>query len=108
MIAIDDFRKIELRVGRVVAAEPHPNAEKLLVLQVDLGAEGRRQLVAGIRPWYPDPAALVGREIVVVANLQPAKLRGVESQGMLLATQDAQGVALLRPDREVAPGSPVS
>lgn len=106
-ITIDDFRKVELRVGRVLAAEPHPNAERLLVLKVDLGAE-QRQLVAGIRASYPEPQALVGREVIVVANLEPAKLRGVESQGMLLATQDAAGISLLRPDREVAPGSPVS
>ena len=107
MITIDDFRKVELRVGRVIAAEPHPNADRLLVLKVDLGAE-QRQIVAGIRASYADPSVLVGRDVVVVANLEPAKLRGVESQGMLLATQDAGGVTLLRPDREVPPGSPVS
>jgi methionyl-tRNA synthetase len=107
LVTIDDFRKIELRVGRVLAAEPHPNADRLLVLKVDLGTE-QRQLVAGIRASYQDLQALVGREVVVVANLEPAKLRGVESQGMLLATQDAGGIALLRPDRDVAPGSPVS
>jgi methionyl-tRNA synthetase len=107
LITIDDFRKVELRVGRVLAAEPHPNADRLLVVKVDLGAE-QRQIVAGIRASYPDPQALVGRDVVVVANLEAAKLRGVESQGMLMATQDAGGIALLRPDRAVAPGSPVS
>jgi methionyl-tRNA synthetase len=107
MLTIDDFKKIELRIGRVLAADPHPNADRLLVLKVDLGPE-QRQVVAGIRASYADPQALIGREVVVVANLEPAKLRGVESQGMLLATQDAAGISLLRPDREVAPGSPVS
>ena len=107
MITIDDFRKVELRVGRVLAADPHPNADRLLVLKVDLGAE-QRQVVAGIRASYPEPQALVGREVVIVANLETAKLRGVESQGMVLATQDPGGIALLRPDRDVAVGSPVS
>ena len=107
MITIDDFRKVELRVGRVLSVEPHPNADRLLVLKVDIGAE-QRQVVAGIRASYPEPQALVGREVVLVANLETAKLRGVESQGMVLATQDAGGISLLRPDREVAPGSPVS
>lgn len=107
MITIDDFRKVELRIGRVLAVDPHPNADRLLVLKVDLGTE-QRQVVAGIRASYPEPAALIGREVVLVANLETAKLRGVESQGMLLATQDASGIALLRPDRDVALGSPVS
>lgn len=107
MITIDDFRKVELRIGRVLSVEPHPNADRLFVLKVDLGTE-QRQLVAGIRASYPDPFALVGRDVVVVANLEPAKLRGIESQGMLLAAQDAEGISVLRPDRPVAPGSPVS
>ncbi len=104
-ITIDDFKKVELRVGKVVDVQPHPNADRLLVLKVDLGAE-QRQLVAGIRPWYP-PESLVGKQVVVVANLEPAVLRGVESQGMLLATQDAAGVSVLGPDRPVEPGSGV-
>jgi methionyl-tRNA synthetase len=107
VITIDDFRKVELRVARIISAEPHPNADRLLVLKVDLGTE-QRQLVAGIRASYQDLAALAGREVIVVANLEPAKLRGVESQGMVLATQDALGISLLRPDRDVAPGSAVS
>ena len=106
MITIDQFKGVELKVGTVKAAEPHPNADRLLVLRVDIAGE-ERQIVAGIRAHYA-PETLVGRQVVVVANLEPAKLRGVESQGMLLATQDAGGITLLRPDRDVAPGSPVS
>ena len=83
MITIEQFQTVELRVGTVKEAAPHPNADRLLVLKVDLGTE-ERQIVAGIRAHY-DPAALVGTQVVVVANLEPAKLRGVESQGMLLA-----------------------
>ena len=105
MITIDQFRALELRVGTVRAAEPHPNADRLLLLRVDLGTE-ERQLVAGIRAHY-DPAALVGSQVVVVANLEPAKLRGVESQGMVLAASDGDRIVLLRPDDPVMPGAVV-
>jgi methionyl-tRNA synthetase len=105
MISIDQFRAIELRVGTVRAAEAHPNADRLLVLKVDVGGE-ERQLVAGIRAHY-DPATLVGRQVIVVANLEPAKLRGVESQGMVLAAADGERVVLLRPDDVVASGAVV-
>jgi methionyl-tRNA synthetase len=104
-ITIEQFRGIELKVGTVRAAEPHPNADRLLVLKVDIGGE-ERQLVAGIRAHY-DPAVLVGRQVVVVANLEPAKLRGVESQGMVLAAADGERVVLLRPDDVVGPGAVV-
>jgi len=105
MITIDQFRALDLRVGTVRAAEPHPNADRLLLLRIDLGTE-ERQLVAGIRAHY-DPAALVGRQVVVVANLEPAQLRGVESQGMVLAASDGERVVLLRPDDPVVPGAVV-
>jgi len=105
MVTIDQFRAIELRVGTVRAAEPHPNADRLLVLRVDVGGE-ERQLVAGIRAHY-EAASLVGRQVVVVANLEPAKLRGVESQGMVLAAADGERVVLLRPDDPVTPGATV-
>jgi methionine--tRNA ligase beta chain len=110
MIEFAQWQELDLRVGKVVAAEPHPNAAKLIVLAVDLGSE-TRQIVAGLKEWY-DPAAMVGRSIVVVANLKPAMLRGVESQGMLLAATDETGgsriVSALTCDRDVAPGSKVS
>ena len=107
MITIEQFRTIELRVGTVRSAEPHPNADRLVVLRVDVGGE-ERQLVAGIRAHY-DPATLVGRQVIVVANLEPAKLRGVESQGMVLAAADEANnrVVLLRPDDAVTPGAVV-
>ena len=105
MITIEQFRAIELKVGTVRAAEPHPNADRLLVLRVDLGTESR-QVVAGIRAHY-EPAALVGRQVIVVANLEPATLRGVESQGMVLAAADGERVVLLRPDDPVTPGATV-
>lgn len=106
MLTIDDFGKLDLRVATILAAEPHPNADRLIVLQVDLGDE-KRQIVAGIRAHY-EPTSLVGRQIVIVANLQPAVLRGIESQGMLLAASDAEGrLAVVSPDKALAAGARV-
>jgi tRNA-binding protein len=104
-ITYDDFAKIELRVATVLAAREHPNAEKLLLLQIDVGDQ-QKQIVAGIRGHYK-PEDLVGRQIVVVNNLQEVVLRGEESQGMLLAASDEQGIVLLRPDRQCQTGSGV-
>jgi methionyl-tRNA synthetase len=101
-----EFQQIDLRIATVKSAELHPNADRLLVLRIDLGGE-ERQLVAGIRASY-EPQALVGKQIVVVANLEPAKLRGVESQGMLLAARDGERVVLLTTDAPLPAGSKVS
>jgi len=106
MISIEDFRKVELKVATVIAAEPHPNADRLIVLRVDLGSE-QRQICAGIRNHY-DPAELVGKQVVVVANLESATLRGIESQGMLLAASDDGRVIVLTPEKAVQAGSKVS
>jgi methionine--tRNA ligase beta chain len=106
MISIDEFRKIELKIATIKSAEPHPNADKLMVLQIDLGSE-QRQICAGIRNQYT-PEELVGKQIVVVANLEPAKLRGLESQGMLLAASDEGRVIILTPEKSVQAGSKVS
>ena len=106
MVTIADFQQIDLRVATIVAAEHHPNADRLVVLRIDVGGEPR-QIVAGIRGSY-ELSTLVGKQIVVVANLEPAKLRGVESQGMLLAARDGDRVVLLGPDAAVASGSKVS
>ena len=106
-INYDDFAKIDLRVATIVEAKPHPNADKLLVLQIDVGGE-RRQICAGIRAHYA-PEQLVGKQIIVVANLEPRPLRGEISQGMLLAaTDNAPGnVILLSPADPTAAGSKV-
>ncbi len=106
MISIEDFRKVELRVATVKSAEPHPNADKLMVLHIDIGGESR-QICAGIRNHYA-PEELVGKQIVVVANLETAKLRGLESQGMLLAASDQGRVIVLTPEKSVQPGAKVS
>lgn len=104
-ITIDDFTKVELRVARVIAAAEIEGADRLLKLQVDLGSE-TRQLVAGIKTSYA-PEELVGRHIVIVANLKPARLRGEESQGMLLAAQTDDGPVLVSFDKDVPIGSVV-
>jgi len=106
MISIDDFRKVELKIATVKSAELHPNADKLMVLQIDLGAE-QRQICAGIRNHYT-PEELVGKQVVVVANLETAKLRGLESQGMLLEVSDEGRVIILPPEKSVLPGAKVS
>jgi methionyl-tRNA synthetase len=106
MISIEDFRKVELRVATIKSAEPHPNADKLMVLQIDLGDE-QRQICAGIRGQYA-PEELIGKQIVVVANLETAKLRGLDSQGMLLAASDDGRIVILTPEKPVAAGAKVS
>jgi methionine--tRNA ligase beta chain len=104
-ITYDDFAKIDLRIATILAAREHPNADKLMLLKIKVGDE-EKQIVAGIRGHY-SPEQLVGRQIVVINNLQDAMLRGEESQGMLLAASDAAGVVLLQPDRECEAGATV-
>jgi methionyl-tRNA synthetase len=103
MVNYEEFRKIELKIARIKEVQDHPNADRLYVIKVDVG-DKEKQLVAGIRGSYAKEA-LVGKYVVVVDNLEPAVLRGVESQGMLLASQDEKGIAVISPDREVALGS---
>lgn len=105
-ISIEDFGKVQLKVGRVLEAEAVEGSDKLLKLQVIIGTE-RRQIVAGIRVNY-QPLDLIGRQVIVVTNLKPAKLRGVESQGMLLAAVDENnGAILLQPEKEAPEGAKV-
>ncbi len=113
IITYDDFLKLDLRVGTVTEAGDHPNADRLIVLQVDLGSE-TRQIVAGLKAWI-EPDTMVGKQVIVVANLAPRKMRGLESQGMLLAASDMSGegdkpanVVPLSPSIDVPAGSPVS
>lgn len=94
------FQQLDLRSGLVVEAGPHPSADRLLVLKVDVGEAAPRTVVAGIASYYPDPSVLVGRTIVVVCNLVPAKLRGVTSEAMLLAAggKEHRGLVTVRED----------
>ena len=104
-ITVEDFGKVELRVAEVVSAEPVPKSKKLLKLTVSLGSE-QRTLVAGIAEHYA-PADLVGKKVVVVANLEPAKLMGVESNGMVLAGSADGTLAVLTVDRDLPAGAKV-
>ncbi len=103
MVNIEDFRKIELKVGEIKEVNDHPNADRLYVIVVDLG-DKTKQVVAGIKGSYKKED-LVGKQAVVVDNLEPAVLRGVESQGMLLAASDETGIVIISPAREVKLGS---
>jgi len=107
-IQYDDFARLDLRVATVLECKPHANADKLLVLQIDLGGE-KRQICAGLRAHY-QPEQLVGKQIIVVANLAPRQMRGEVSQGMLLAATDpATGrVIFITPSENAAAGSKVS
>ncbi|HSN86596.1 MAG TPA: methionine--tRNA ligase subunit beta, partial [Thermoanaerobaculia bacterium] len=106
VITIDKFFETELKVGTIQAAERVPKSEKLIKMSVDVGEEAPRQIVAGIGLAY-QPEDLVGKQVAVVANLQPAKLMGIESQGMVLAASIDGKPVLLNPDRQVPSGTQV-
>ena len=106
-ISIQDLKKIKLVVGKIIAAEAIQDADKLLKLNVDLGNEDKRQVFAGIKSNY-EPNSLINKLVIVVANLQPRKMRFGESQAMLLAASDNEGVFLLSPDSGAKPGMIVS
>lgn len=106
MISFADFKKMNLKVGQIKSVEDHPNADKLFVMEVDIGGGDTVQTVAGLKGYY-EADELVGKKVVMVANLEPATLRGVESTGMMLACQEADKVVLVVPEADVAPGSPV-
>ena len=106
LITIDQFFQTQLKVGTVLEAEEVPKSKKLLKLQVDLGEEAPRQIIAGIKEWYA-PADLVGTQVCVVANLKPAKLMGMLSEGMILAAKDESGLSLIRPEAPKTAGTPI-
>jgi len=103
MATIEDFRKLELKVAQIKEVVEHPNADRLFVITVDLG-DKTKQIVAGIRSAY-QKEDLIGKQVIVIDNLEPAILRGVESQGMLLAASDEAGVTIVSPQRQVKTGS---
>ena len=105
MVTFNEFKKLEIKVAKIKEVNNHPNADKLYVLKVDLGGR-EAQLVAGIRSSYALDE-LVGKQIAVLENLEPKALRGVESQGMLLAASSDQGPVLLVPEKEVPVGSQI-
>ncbi|MCF7872642.1 MAG: hypothetical protein K9L80_00330 [Candidatus Omnitrophica bacterium] len=105
MVSFEDFKKLELKIGKIIKVEEHPNAEKLYLLTIDLG-DKQIQLAAGIKPFYA-LSELEGKLVPVLVNLEPKNIRGVESQGMLLAAESKDDVSLLVSDKSVAPGSVV-
>ncbi len=103
MISFDDFQKVEIRIAKVLNVEQHPNADRLYVITVDLGEEGKRTVVAGIKAYY-QPEDLIGKQIAMITNLEPREIRGIKSQGMLLAADDGTNVSVLSPTKEVKNG----
>ena len=98
-IKYEDFEKLDLRIATIKKVEEHPNADKLYVLTIDLGME-TRIIVAGIKNYY-SPESLINKQIIIVANLEPVKLRGIESNGMLLAADDGKNIVILIPEKKI-------
>ncbi|MBI3316680.1 MAG: methionine--tRNA ligase subunit beta [Candidatus Omnitrophica bacterium] len=105
MASLEDFKKLDIKIAEIETVTPHPNADKLYVLGIRVG-QIRKTLVAGIRLHYGE-AELKGKKIVVIDNLEPAMIRGVESQGMLLAASDGEHLTLVVPERPIADGAKV-
>lgn len=105
MVTIGEFQKFEFRTAEIVEAKPHPNADRLYVIQVKVG-DITKQIVAGIRQHYQE-SELVGKKVVLVNNLEPSVIRGVESQGMLLAASTAEKLTLVIPERDIPSGAQV-
>lgn len=108
IVTFNDWQKLDLRVGKILSVDNHPNADKLYVIEVDLGKE-KRKLVAGLKAYYK-PAELKGKLCVVFCNLEPAVLRGVKSEGMILAavSEDKKKVKIIQPAKEIELGSRIS
>lgn len=106
-ISFEDFTKVEMVVGKILEAKEHPDADKLLVFTIDVGEENPRTIISGIKKWY-EPSDLVGKNVIVVKNLAPRKMRGIESQGMILASDFDDDLSLLTTLKDMKPGSKVS
>jgi methionyl-tRNA synthetase len=105
-VSIDEFKRIDIRIATVKSVDPHPNADRLYIVKLDLGPDGEKQSCAGLRAHYR-PEELVGRKVAVVFNLAPARMRGEISETMMLAGQDGDVVSVLSPEKDLAPGSKV-
>ncbi len=108
-VSFNEWKKLDIRIGKITAVENHPNADKLVILKVDFG-DGEKQLVAGVKGFYKNEQ-LKGKKIVVLTNLEPATIRGVKSEGMLLAAVEKEDgikkVVLLQPEKDVAEGTKI-
>lgn len=107
IISYDDFAKLRIVIGTIISVEVVPEADKLLKLMVEVGEESPRQIVSGIRTYFEDPQVLVGKQAPFLINLQPRVIRGLESQGMILAASNEEGFALLHPHIALPAGSMV-
>jgi len=106
MISFEDFKKLEIKIAEIKDVKLHPNADKLYVITIDVGGL-QKEIIAGIKEFYSQ-SELIGKKVVVLNNLEPVKIRGVESSAMLLVAKDAETLGILIPDRSVDVGSPVS
>jgi methionyl-tRNA synthetase len=106
-ITYNDFAKLEIKIGTIIAAEVVPDADKLFKLTVDVGEETPRQILSGIREFFNGPEDLVGKQCPFLTNLAPRTIRGLESQGMILAIGDNETFSLLHPMRDIPPGAAV-
>lgn len=107
MISYDDFSKLDIRIGTILSAEVVADADKLLKLEVDFGEETPRQVVSGIKKYFPDESVLIGKQCPFLVNLEPRVIRGLESQAMILAGASDEVLTLLYPSLEVAAGTKV-
>lgn len=106
MITYEDFQKLDMRLGKVLVAEAVPDSDKLIRFELDFGEEKPRQILSAIREWYSEPEDLVGKMMLFVVNLEPRMIRGLESQGMLMAVGEDRPIFLI-PEESVAPGAKV-
>lgn len=105
MVSFDDFKKIDLKIARITEVQKHPNADRLYLIAIEIG-DKQKQVVAGLKDHY-SPEELKGKQVVVVDNLEPAIIRGIKSEGMILAAQGGEKIAIIIPEKEVKIGSPV-
>ena len=109
MITYDDFKKVEIKIGKILSVERVPDTDKLLKLEVDLGEENPRQIISGIALYFEDVQELAGRKCTFVTNLEPRTIRGLESQGMIFAVSDDDGnFSLLEPNDSISTGTLVT
>jgi len=107
MVTFEEFKKLDIRIAKILEVEDHPSADRLYILKIDTGEGDVRTIVAGVKKSY-NKEELIGKNIVVVINLEPATIRGIQSNGMLLAASDESGICVLMPDKNPAPGSKIS
>jgi methionine--tRNA ligase beta chain len=108
MLNYDDFKKLDIKIGKILEAEIVPEADRLLKFKVDMGNGDVRQIISGVREHYPDPQTLMGKSVPVVANLEPRMIKGIESQGMILyVAGEGENFTTLEPNKSVPPGTAV-